>query len=68
MGNANLNPRTQAKVNGAVGDRQRRLPAAKAQPRRDRDREDPNRGHSRTVDHGWREVAQTALDFIKRFT
>ena len=25
----------------------------------------PNRGHSLTIDHGWREVAQTALDFIK---
>ena len=28
----------------------------------------PNRGHSLTIDHGWREVAQTALDFVKRFT
>jgi non-heme chloroperoxidase len=27
----------------------------------------PNRGHSLTIDHGWREVAQTALDFVKRF-
>ena len=27
-----------------------------------------NRGHSLTIDHGWREVAQTALDFVKRFT
>jgi non-heme chloroperoxidase len=27
----------------------------------------PNRGHSLTIDSGWREVAQTALDFIKRF-
>ena len=26
-----------------------------------------NRGHSLTIDHGWREVAQTALDFVKRF-
>jgi non-heme chloroperoxidase len=26
----------------------------------------PNRGHSLTIDHGWREVAQTALDFVKR--
>ncbi|ROS31759.1 carboxylesterase [Cellulomonas sp. PhB150] len=25
------------------------------------------RGHSLTIDHGWREVAQTALDFIERF-
>jgi pimeloyl-ACP methyl ester carboxylesterase len=28
----------------------------------------PNRGHSLTIDHGWREVAQTALEFVKRFT
>ena len=27
----------------------------------------PNRGHSLTIDHGWREVAQTALDFVKRY-
>jgi non-heme chloroperoxidase len=27
----------------------------------------PNRGHSLTIDHGWREVAQTALGFAKRF-
>jgi non-heme chloroperoxidase len=27
----------------------------------------PNRGHSLTIDDGWREVAQTALDFVKRF-
>ena len=27
----------------------------------------PNRGHSLTIDGGWREVAQTALDFVKRF-
>jgi non-heme chloroperoxidase len=26
-----------------------------------------NRGHSLTIDHGWQEVAQTALDFIARF-
>jgi pimeloyl-ACP methyl ester carboxylesterase len=28
----------------------------------------PNRGHSLTIDSGWREVAQTALDFVRRFT
>ncbi len=28
----------------------------------------PGRGHSLTIDHGWAGVAQTALDFIKRFT
>jgi non-heme chloroperoxidase len=27
----------------------------------------PNRGHSLTIDAGWREVAETALDFVKRF-
>jgi pimeloyl-ACP methyl ester carboxylesterase len=27
----------------------------------------PNRGHSLTIDSGWREVAQTALEFVKRF-
>jgi non-heme chloroperoxidase len=25
------------------------------------------RGHSLTIDHGWREVAEKALDFVKRF-
>ena len=28
----------------------------------------PNRGHALTIDHGWREVAETALAFVKRFT
>jgi non-heme chloroperoxidase len=27
----------------------------------------PNRGHALTIDHGWREVADTALAFVKRF-
>ena len=27
----------------------------------------PGRGHSLTIDHGWREVAETALNFIRRF-
>jgi non-heme chloroperoxidase len=27
----------------------------------------PNRGHALTIDSGWREVAETALAFIKRF-
>jgi non-heme chloroperoxidase len=27
----------------------------------------PNRGHSLTIDSGWREVAQKVLDFVKRF-
>ena len=28
----------------------------------------PGRGHALTIDSGWAEVAQTALDFIRRFT
>jgi non-heme chloroperoxidase len=28
----------------------------------------PGRGHALTIDSGWQEVAQTALDFVKRFT
>jgi non-heme chloroperoxidase len=27
----------------------------------------PDRGHSLTIDHGWHEVARTALDFVDRF-
>jgi non-heme chloroperoxidase len=27
----------------------------------------PNRGHSLTIDSGWREVAETALRFARRF-
>ncbi|WP_370466631.1 hypothetical protein [Streptomyces sp. PCS3-D2] len=27
----------------------------------------PDRGHSLTIDHGWREVADTALTFLRRF-
>lgn len=26
----------------------------------------PDRGHSLTIDHGWAEVAQTALDFVRK--
>ena len=28
----------------------------------------PGRGHSLTIDGGWREVAETALAFVRRFT
>ncbi len=28
----------------------------------------PNRGHSLTIDSGWREVCDTALEFVERFT
>jgi hypothetical protein len=27
----------------------------------------PGRGHSLTIDHGWQEVARTALDFVRRY-
>ena len=30
-------------------------------------KEMPNRGHSLTIDSGWREVAEAALEFVKRF-
>ena len=28
----------------------------------------PGRGHALTIDSGWREVAETALTFVRRFT
>ena len=48
-------------IANAAYKRQRRNPAVTEIVRM------PNRGHSLTIDHGWREVAQTALDFVKRF-
>ena len=87
MGNANLNPRTEAKVNttnpdrGPLliidGEKDHTVPWAIANAAYQRQRRNPavteivkipNRGHSLTIDHGWREVAQTTLDFVKRFT
>jgi non-heme chloroperoxidase len=86
MGNANLNPWTQAKVNtrnpsrGPLliidGEKDHTVPWAIANAAYKRQRRNPavteivkmpNRGHALTIDHGWREVAQTALDFVKRF-
>jgi non-heme chloroperoxidase len=86
MGNANLNPWTQAKVDttnrdrGPLliidGEKDHTVPWAIANAAYNRQRRNPgvteiakmpNRGHSLTIDHGWREVAQTALDFVKRF-
>jgi non-heme chloroperoxidase len=86
MGNANLNPWTQAKVNTKSPDRGPLLiiegekdhtvgwAIAKAAYKRQRRNPGvtefvkmPNRGHALTIDHGWPEVAQTALDFVKRF-
>jgi len=87
MGNANLNPRTEAKVDvknpdrGPLliidGEKDHTVPWAIANAAYKRQKRNPgvteivqlpNRGHSLTIDHGWREVAQTALDFVKRFT
>jgi non-heme chloroperoxidase len=86
MGNANLNPWTEAKVNtknpnrGPLliidGEKDHTVPwaianAAYKRQRRNRSVTEivkmPNRGHSLTIDHGWREVAETALAFVKRF-
>jgi pimeloyl-ACP methyl ester carboxylesterase len=87
MGNANLNPWTEAKVDtknpsrGPLliidGEKDHTVPWAIANAAYKRQRHNlsateivkiPNRGHSLTIDHGWREVAQTALDFVKPFT
>ena len=86
MGNANLNPWTEAKVNtknpdrGPLliieGEKDHTVPWAianasfKRQQRNDgvtEIKKIPNRGHSLTIDSGWREVAETALQFVKRF-
>jgi pimeloyl-ACP methyl ester carboxylesterase len=87
MGNANLNPWTEAKVDtknpdrGPLliidGEKDHTVPWAIANAAYKRQRRNPgvteivklpNRGHALTIDHGWHEVAQTALDFVKRFT
>jgi pimeloyl-ACP methyl ester carboxylesterase len=86
MGNANLNPWTESKVDTKNSDRgplliidgekDHTVPWAIANAAYKRQRRNPgvteivkipNRGHSLTIDHGWQEVAQTALDFVKRF-
>jgi non-heme chloroperoxidase len=86
MGNANLNPWTEAKVDtknparGPLlivdGEKDHTVPWAIAHASYKRQQHNqgvteivkvPNRGHSLTIDHGWREVAETALDFVKRF-
>jgi non-heme chloroperoxidase len=86
MGNANLNPWTEAKVDtknpdrGPLliidGEKDHTVPWAIANAAYKLQRRNPgvteivkmpNRGHALTIDHGWREVAQTALNFVKRF-
>jgi non-heme chloroperoxidase len=85
MGNANLNPWTQAKAKTknpdrgplliVEGERDHTVPWAMAHAAYKRQRRNPavteivkmpNRGHSLTIDHGWREVAQAALEFVNR--
>jgi pimeloyl-ACP methyl ester carboxylesterase len=87
MGNANLNPWTESKVDtknpdrGPLlildGEKDHTVPWAIANASYKRQKRNPsvteikmmpNRGHSLTIDNGWQEVAQTALDFVKRFT
>src|ERR671915_24147 len=87
MGNANLNPWTEAKVNtknpdrGPMliieGEKDHTVPWAIANAAYKRQRRNPavteitkvpNRGHSLTIDSGWREVADTALRFVQRCT
>jgi pimeloyl-ACP methyl ester carboxylesterase len=87
MANANLNPRTEAKLDPANpnrgplliidGEKDHTAPWAIANASYKRQRRNsavteiakiPNRGHSLTIDSGWREVANTALQFVQRFT
>ena len=86
MANANLNPRTEAKLDpknpdrGPLlimdGEKDHTVPWAIANASFKRQRQNPavteiekvpNRGHSLTIDDGWREVAERALAFVKRF-
>jgi len=86
MGNANLNPWTEAKVDihnpdrGPLliidGEKDHTVPWAIANAAYKRQKQNPgvteivqiaNRGHSLTIDSGWREVADLTLNFIKRF-
>jgi non-heme chloroperoxidase len=87
MANANLNPRTEAKLDPANpnrgplliidGEKDHTVPWAIANASYKRQRHNqavteitkvPDRGHSLTIDSGWREVADTALRFVQRFT
>jgi non-heme chloroperoxidase len=83
---ANLNPRTELRVDAKNPDRgplliissdsDHTVPWAIANAAYKRERQNPNvteivklggRGHALTIDSGWRDVAQRALDFVKRF-
>ncbi|MFC6159969.1 alpha/beta hydrolase [Kribbella jiaozuonensis] len=86
MGSANINPRTEARVDtmnpdrGPLlildGEKDHTVPWAIANASYKRQKRNPsvteikkmpNRGHALTIDHGWQEVAQTALDFATRY-
>ena len=86
MGNANINPWTEAKVNtknpdrGPLliieGEKDHTVPwaIANASFKRQKRNEGVTEiveiagvGHSLVIDHGWQDVAQTALDFVTRF-
>ena len=83
---ANLNPRTEAKVDSGnpqrgplliiSGEKDHTVPWAIANAsykKQARNQgvteivEIPDRGHALTIDSGWRKVADTALEFVKRF-
>jgi non-heme chloroperoxidase len=83
---ANLNPRTEARVDTTnpdrgpllliSGEKDHTVPWAIVNASFKRQRRNPgvteiekipNRGHSLTIDSGWREVADKALAFVKRF-
>jgi pimeloyl-ACP methyl ester carboxylesterase len=85
MANANLNPRTEARVDttnperGPLliidGEKDHTVPWAIANATFKKQRRNPgvteivkvpNRGHALTIDSGWREVADTTLEFVKR--
>jgi pimeloyl-ACP methyl ester carboxylesterase len=60
-----------------VGGRDHTVPPSVAKASYDKQKRDQNvteyvelsdRGHALTVDHGWRDVAETALAFVRRFT
>jgi non-heme chloroperoxidase len=86
MAYANLNPRTEARVDPTnpnrgplliiSGEEDHTVPWAIANGAYKRQKRNPavteikgfpNRGHALTIDSGWREVAETALAFVRRF-
>jgi len=84
--NANLNPRTEARVDSRNpergplliidGEKDHTVPWAIASASYNKQKRNPgvteiksipNRGHSLTIDSGWREVCDAALEFVGRF-